>query len=207
MVQPVCNRSAAGAAPDWHDTFLAMLPKITAYARVAFRSLLEEARDEALQDAIANALAAYVRLVQLNKIEYAYPTVLARYAIGHVWDGRTVGASQSSRDVLSPHARRKKRFAVGRLGHFDDECQWREAVVEDRRTPVPDQVAFRIDFPTWLTILSGRDRQIAENLAIGQSTGEVAQQFGLSSARISQKRQELHASWQIFHGETVAATS
>ena len=25
-----------------------------------------------------------------------------------------------------------------------------EAIVEDRRTPVPDQVAFRIDFPAWL---------------------------------------------------------
>ena len=36
-----------------------------------------------------------------------------------------------------------------------------EAIVEDPRTPVPDQVAFRIDFPKWLDGMPRRNRKIA----------------------------------------------
>jgi FixJ family two-component response regulator len=79
-------------------------------------------------------------------------------------------------------------------------------VIEDHRTPVPDQAAFRIDFPTWLGLLSNRDRRIAEELAMGQATSQVAQELGITSARISQKRQELRASWQVFQGETVGVS-
>jgi len=66
---------------------------------------------------------------------------------------------------------------------------------------VPDQAAFRVDFPAWLARLSRRDLRIAERLAAGRSTSEVARQVGLSAARISQKRHELHASWQAFQGD------
>jgi DNA-binding NarL/FixJ family response regulator len=71
----------------------------------------------------------------------------------------------------------------------------------DRRTPIPDQVAFRIDFPAWLKTLSRREREIAKALAKGHRTLDVARRFGLSMARISQLRREFFDSWQRFHGE------
>jgi len=49
-----------------------------------------------------------------------------------------------------------------------------ECLIDARRTPVPDQAAFRIDFPRWLTQQSVWNRKIAERLALGLTTGEVA---------------------------------
>jgi hypothetical protein len=147
---------------------------------------------------------AFVRLVELGKAEVAYPTVLARYAVAQIHDGRRVGNRLNVRDVLSPYAQRQKAIHVERLDRFDkDDGQWIEAVVEDLHTPVPDQVAFRCDFPAWLKSLTRRNRRIAEALSLGHTTGDVAKRFGVSPGRISQLRREMHDSWHEFHGERV----
>jgi DNA-binding NarL/FixJ family response regulator len=112
------------------------------------------------------------------------------------------------RDVLSPYAQRKKRFHVESLERFRKESEeWLEAVVEDTRTPVPDQVAFRIDFPVWLQSQTKRNRRIAEALALGHTTGEVARQFKVSAGRVSQLRRQFCQSWQGFHGELAPAAA
>jgi hypothetical protein len=82
-----------------------------------------------------------------------------------------------------------------------DTGEWREAIIEDRRTPVSEQVAFRCDFPAWLGQLSCRNRRIAESLAVGYGTSEVAKRFNVTSARVSELRRELHKSWSSFQGE------
>ena len=190
------------ALPAWHKRFLAMLPAIVTHARFAFRYLSGEARQDAVQEAIANALVAFVRLVRRGKIELAYPTVLARYAVAQFQDGRRVGNRLNVKDVLSTYAQKQKGIVVERLDKFDKEDeQWLEAVVEDHHTPVPDQVAFRCDFPAWLARLSRRNRRIAQALSGGHNTGDVAKRFNLSPGRISQLRRELYQSWQAFHGE------
>ena len=195
------------AAPAWHARFLAMLPAIEAHARIAFRGLAPEAREDAVQEAIANAMVAFVRLVQLQKVDVAYPTVLARYAVAQIQDGRRVCNRLNIGDGLSPYAQKQKGIYVERLDRFDrDDDQWIEAVVEDSRTPVPDQVAFRCDFPAWLDRLPRRNRRIAEALSLGHTTGDVAKRFRVSPGRISQLRREMHKSWYEFHGESVAAT-
>ena len=131
-----------------------------------------------------------------------YPTVLARYGIRQVNEGRRVGSKLNVKDVSSEYCRQKKGFVLQRLDRFHKyEGAWLEAVVEDRRTPVPDQVWFRIDFPRWLSRLSGRDRRMAEALAVGSRPGEVAKELGVCPAQISRKRREFHDSWQAFHGE------
>jgi hypothetical protein len=123
-------------APDWRPAFLAMLPVIETHARCTFRRLDPEAREEAVQEVIANACCAFARLAQLGKIALAYPTVLARYGVAQVKDGRKVGGHLNVRDVSSAYAQRRKGFIVERLDHFDeDENQWCELLVEDRRAP------------------------------------------------------------------------
>jgi hypothetical protein len=200
------NRSHK-SAPAWHAVFLAMLPAIVTHARIAFRHLNPEARAEAVQEVVCNALKAFARLVQLKKTDLAYPTVLARYAVAQFRDGRRVGSHLNVREVLSAYAQKHKGFTVERLDHFDEEeNQWCEAVVQDTKTAsVSDIVAFRVDFADWLASLSRRDRRIAESLAIGNRTGDVAKRFRLCAGRISQLRRELAESWRAFVGESPEA--
>jgi DNA-binding NarL/FixJ family response regulator len=149
---------------------------------------------------------AYARLVQQGRSERAFPTILARFAIAQVRDGRKVGTSINSRDVMSRRAQQRQKFMVERIDRFEHGgAQWAEAIVADSRTPIADQVWFRIDFPEWLRRLSRRDRRVALVLAEGHRTSDVAKRFRLSPGRISQLRHQLHDAWQTFHGEAVLA--
>jgi len=178
------------------------MPVIQIHARYAFRHLDPEAREESVQEVTANALTAFVRLVELGKVELAYPSALARFGVAQTREGRRVGGRLNSCDVLSEYAQKKRGFKVERLDRLDNETdEWIQAVVEDVHTPVPDQASFRIDFPDWLATLSSRNRRLAKALAAGHSTSEVAKQFDISSGRVSQLRNELADSWRRFHGE------
>jgi len=117
--------------------------------------------------------------------------------------GRKVGNRLNVREVLSKYAQRSKGFVVERLDHFDDEENaWKQAVIQDTRTaPVPDIVSFRVDFSDWLRRLPRRDRRIAESLALGNRTRDVAKRFDVSAGRISQLRRELSRSWRAFVGD------
>jgi hypothetical protein len=198
-------RIASPSVHAWHGTFLAMLPAIRTHARIAFRYLDAEAREEAVQDVVCNACVATARLAELGKLDLAYPSVLARYGVAQVNDGRKVGGRLNCKDVLAPYCQRKKNLAVERLDRFDkDTGEWVEAIVEDSRTPVPEQAAFRCDFPAWLATLPRRDRRIAEFLALGNRTSEAARRFRVSQGRISQLRRELAESWRQFEDEEAA---
>ena len=202
MIAPSKPAECAQADTAWHAGFLAMLPKIRQQASLAFRGLPEVTREDLIEEVVVNALVAYRRLYELGKVELAYPTVLAMYGIRQVNEGRRVGSKLNVKDVSSDYCRQKKGLVLERLDRFHKyEGVWLEAVVEDRRTPVPDQVWFRIDFPRWLSGLSARDRRMAEALAAGSRPGEVAEELGVCPARITQKRREFYDSWRAFHGE------
>ena len=182
----------------WHAGFLAMLPTIRRYLRVAFRDLNPEARDEAVQEGICNAMTAYLRLHERGEIEKAYASPLAVYAARQVRDGRKVGGKLNIKDVSSAYCRRLKHVTLERLDKWDrDEQEWLEIVVEDRKATPADVVRVRLDFAAWLKTLSRRDRKVALDLARGNRTGDVARQYDLSDGRISQLRKELHLSWQL----------
>ena len=182
--------------PDWRPAFLAMLPVIETHARCTFRRLDPEAREEAVQEVIANACCAFARLAQRGKIALAYPTVLARYGVAQVKDGRKVGGHLNVRDVSSAYAQRRKGIVVERLDHFDDEENaWQEIVMEDKHTGPAEIAATRLDFAAWLRILPGRLRRIAQTLATGETTTATAKRFNVSPGRISQLRKELFRVW------------
>jgi hypothetical protein len=184
------------------DRFLELLPTIRRVARIAFRGWGAEAREDAVAEIIANSFAAFARLVARGKVDVAFGTALARYAIRQFHGGRRVGNRFTVRDVMSPAAQRRRGFAVERLDHVDpDTGEWIEAVVDDASTPVADQAAFRCDFPTWLRQQNCRNRRITEALALGHTTADVARRFRVSAARVSQLRRELYDSWNQFHGE------
>src|SRR3990172_4553250 len=111
-----------------------MLPVIRNYADHAFRHLDPEGRADAVHEVVANVVVAFARLVELGKSHLAYPTVLARYGVAQLREGRRVGNRLRISEVLSEYAQRKKGFAVDRLDRFDKESgQWIEVVGGDSR--------------------------------------------------------------------------
>ena len=186
----------------WQERFTAMLPLIASCLAAAFRKLPAEMRAEAIEEGIANCCVAYFGLVERGKENLAFGSVLAKFAIRQVFAGRRVGGSLNSADISSTYAQRKQQFEVNRLDRYDPvESCWKEVLLEDRSTPILDQVSFRVDFPSWLDTLPPRDRKIAEALAAGSSTTEVAERFGLTLGRVSQLRRKFEKSWLEFHGE------
>jgi hypothetical protein len=179
-----------------------MMPTIRTRARIAFRYLDPEARQEAVQEVVCNALKAFVRLVELKKMDLAYPTVLAKLGVAQVKDHRKVGGRLNVHDVMSAYCQAKKGVVVERLDHFDEEeNQWCEIVVEDRNAGPAEVAATRMDFAAWLKSLPKRLRLIAKFLATGETTTAAAKKFGVCQGRISQIRMELKRAWQAFQGE------
>ena len=182
------------------DSFLDLLPVIRRHAQKAFRSQHCERRHDLVQEVIAASFVAFSRLLERGLSHLAFPSALARFGIRRTCVGRRVGTPTNQNDVMSPAARRFWGLTVQQSAPLDTIGGWHESVVEDTQTPVPDQAAFRIDFPDWLSRLDDRDRRIAETLSSGETTSDVAKKFQLSAARISQLRGAFRNSWMTYQG-------
>ena len=66
---------------------------------------------------------------------------------------------------------------------------------------MPDQAAFRVDFPAWLSTRTERDRRIIDDMMMNERTDALADWFGLSPARVSQLRREYCDDWRRFTGD------
>jgi hypothetical protein len=183
-----------------NDLFVQFIPAIKRHARVAFRNLRPQERAEAVSEVVANAFVAFRRLAERGKLDVAYPSPLARFAVAQVRSGRRVGRKLDSHDVFSFVVQRQLEFTVESLALGDSDV-WCEALVDNTVTPVADAAAFRLDFPAWLGKLARRERELIKFLSLGHSPHETAQRFGISQARISQLRRALRSSWQEFQGE------
>ena len=161
-----------------YDDFVLIIPVIREHARISFLKLGPEEREEMIEECVASAFKTYVRLIELKKADLVYPSVLATFAVRQVRDGRKVGGSLNTNDVLSRYAQKRKPITIERLDRFDaDEDQWVEAVVEDDDTPVPDQAAFRIDFPAWLKKYQQPKRRIVEASGVRLHHGRSSNAF------------------------------
>jgi hypothetical protein len=194
-------------SPRWNDKFLQLLPAIHEQAEFAFRGVSVEAREELVQEVIAGAYGLFASLCRRGKADLSYPTPLAKFAIRHVRAGRRMGSRCNSRDITSPRACEAKGIVIERIDRFNRRrSEWREVLVADR-TAGPAEIAMtRLDFASWLSTLSNRDRQLAEKLALGETTGCVARMFRISAARVSQLRGELCENWRQFVGELTDAS-
>ena len=199
------NRNSDDSAES-NDQFLEMVPGIKHYAHSAFRHLSPEDREEAVCEVVAIAFQAFRRLIEREREDLAFATPLARFAIAKVRMGRHSSGGSSPRDVLSAQSQRRHGFRVTSLDSTGSGS-WAEALADDLSTPVPDQAAFRLDFPAWLGRLDRRKRDLVEFLAVGNSAVEAAQRFQLTQARVSQLRAGLRVSWHAFHGEAILPTA
>lgn len=193
-------------AQTLQDRFLTLLPHICTQAHVAFRKEKPERREELIAEVQANCWAAFVRLMDRGMDDAIYPTPLAQYAIRQARSGRKVGGSLNINDVSSGYAQKAKGIVVESLDRYNQRKQeWKEILVEDRHAGPAETAASRIDFGDWLRSLPKRTRQIAETLALGETTKKAAKKHHVSAGRISQMRRELMGNWEAFQGELVPA--
>jgi hypothetical protein len=184
----------------WQQSFVAMLPEIEQKLRLAFCRLDPEAREDAMEEGVVHSLLAYVRLVEQGRAEVATPSSLAWYSSRHVRRGRPAGGRMNGKEPLSRYGQISNNIEVER-----QSGNWINLMVQDKRAPVVDQVAAKMDVGAWFATLTKRMKEIAKDLAFGCSTSEVAEKHGVSAGRISQLRRVLEESWTAFQQEAVAA--
>jgi hypothetical protein len=194
------SATADAPAADVHAAFLAHLPRIDAHAAFAVRYVpCPHERADRRAEVIALAWRTFVALTRRGEDPAGFISTLALRSSQAVRAGRRLTRAESARDVLSPVARRRHGFLVAGLGVTSRlDPRLAEALADDTRTPVPDQAAFRADYPRWRARFGRRDRQVLDALAAGGRTGEVARRFGLSAGRVSQLRRAFAANWDDF---------
>jgi hypothetical protein len=179
--------SAAIQMANWQAGFMKILPAVQTHAKIQFRRLPAERREDAIQEAIASACVSVHILAAKGRLHLARPSTIANYAVNHVRSGRHVGGHQdAARDAISPVACRRHGIQIFSL---PSEHGLRNHFIADRRTDIPELAAFRIDFGDWLSTFSRRDRRI---IALGNGAGNsaVARSFGISEGRVSQLRRQ-----------------
>lgn len=190
----------------WQDEFMnTIVPAIRIVAGVRFRSLSPGDREEALAEAIASGMISFQRLVERGLDPCRFAGRVAQIAVLRVLTGRLVGSPDNSKDVLSRLARTRRGFKVMALDQGVNESgePWSDLISEDGKATPADVAAARIDIGEWFGRMPHRRRQIAESLAAGYRTEEVAEQFKLSRARVSQLRREFENSWHEFQRDSV----
>jgi hypothetical protein len=184
-----------------HRHFLSLLPRIELHGQIYFRDLKCRFKQEDLiAELVALCWAWYLRLARRGKDVSEFFVTFCRLAGRAVRSGRRVAGQEWTKEVLSARAQQRGGFTVEKLLDFSTLSgnPLTEALIDNTQTPPDEAAAFRIDFPTWLTSRSERDRRIIEDLAMGERTLDVSNKYGLSPGRVSQKRREFHQDWDRF---------
>jgi hypothetical protein len=184
-----------------HIRFLRILPRIQLHGRIYFRHVrCRHKKEDAIQEMVALSWKWFLRLAQRGKDGTRFPSALATYAAKAVRCGRRLHRQENERDVLSPLTQQRRGFTLAKLPDhatlYSNPLD--EALHDNTVSPVSDQVAFRLDFPAWLGSLGQRNRQVAEDLMMGERTLDVAHKYGLCAARVSQLRREFQQDWKRF---------
>ena len=186
-----------------HQAFLAVLPRVLAVVRFHLHRIrCPHWREEATCEAVALCWVWFVRLARRGRQPHTFATRLAGYAARAARSGRRACGSEPVADVCSPTCSKRKGVRLTSLSAPDPagDCL-AEAVHDNTRTPVPDQVQFRLDFPAWVGSLAAAKRRVLDRLLAGERTADVAAAAGVSAARVSQVRAELRADYARFCGD------
>ena len=202
MIAPARRVRRKKSPPAWHAAFLAMLPSIREQANYAFRRMRPEAKEDAVEEVVCATCATFARLVAQGKAHVASPSALTRFAVRQYRSGRRLGCKLNVKDVSSDHCRLQKHITLDRLDRRDRETgEWEEVLIEDHRAGPAATAAARIDVQEWFRRMRSRDRRIAQALAVGERTLDVAKRFRISQGRVSQKRLQFYRNWKEFQGE------
>jgi hypothetical protein len=216
MNRPV-QRLAAAPVEVLHVRFLLLLPRIVTHAQVFFRGVkCPVQKEDKVQECVALGWRWFLRLSEQGKDVFDFPMAFAALLARAVRCGRKLCGQERARDVLSFVAQARHGFRVELLPistrsphehlYADPHGQALLDALEERlrdntQTPVPEQAAFRIDFPLWRGTRSERDRRVIDALMAGGRTKDVSRRFGLSPGRVSQLRRDFLEDWRRFIDE------
>jgi hypothetical protein len=200
------------ATDHLQSRFLALLPRIEHSARFYFRARTCAAgKADSVAETVAMCWHWFCRLAQRGKDASRFVYSLVNLAARTVKAGRRLCALGRGNDVLSFHIQQRHGFKVESLftkdgaqhepveksvGNNQDPVSLEERLCDNTQTPVPDQAAFRIDWPRFLESLCDRDQRLAAYLSLGNSARKAASAFGLSEGRIAQLRQKWRREWR-----------
>jgi hypothetical protein len=177
--------------------FLELLPRIQLHGRIYFRDVkCHDKRADRIAEMVALAWKWYVRLSSRGKDASDFLVTFCRFAGNAAKSGRKLCGQEKAKDVLSSLAQQRHNFSVEKLPELGSPLA--EALQDNSVTPPPDAAAFRIDFPSWLTTWSDRDRRIIQDMAMGERTLDLSRKYGVCPARISQKRDQYQEDWDKF---------
>lgn len=193
---------AASCSCPLHAAFVThILPRVVLHARIFFRGeRCPGKKEDRIAETAAIAWKWYRRLVQRGKDPAQFPARFASLATLAVKNGRKVSRMERAKDVMNSRAQSRHGFTVSSMPMASTLTAnpFAEALIDNTQTDVPEQVAFRLDFPAWLHTRTRRDRRIIEGMGKGERTSDLADRFGLSEARVSQMRCEFKEDWQRF---------
>lgn len=201
------NQSTPLSLSELQTRFLAILPVVERHARIYFRNLAcSHRRADAVAETTALCWRWFARLAVRGKDASAFPATLAAFVARQVRCGRRLAGQESGKDALSPSAQIRRGFLNQGLPANETgvDHSLADALRDNARSPVPAQVAFRLDFPRWRRLQSGRCRRLIDFLMAGERTSEAARRFGLSEGRVSQLRRAFHEDWQRFCDDEAA---
>ena len=157
--------------------FEAILPRIVRHARVQFHHIrCYHTREDKIQE-VRGYCWKWIRLLHKAKKKWwTFVSRLADYACKAVKSGRKI-AGMTVRDVMSEINQARRGYCLCKLPDFSTESTnpLVEALTDNTQTPVDDAVAFRIDFPAWMSTHSDRDRALLTDMAMNHRTKDLAQ--------------------------------
>lgn len=186
---------------ECQKAFETALPRIVKHCQVQFRNVkCHSAREELIAEASGLAWKWFARLHEKGRDPTRFISAIATFAVKAARSGRRVAGMDRSKDVMSPRAQQRKGFCVSKLPDFSTLSgnPIEDALHDNTKTPVDDQVAFRFDFPAWLATFDEFHRTILSLMMDGERTTDIAAKVGKSMGRISQLRQEFSFSWEVF---------
>jgi hypothetical protein len=142
--------------------------------------------DDRIAEVLGLSWVAYQRGYEKGRNPHELISTIAGFAIKKSRVGRQITSQEATKDALSPSAHRKHGF---KPEYLTDLMRGRT------EASVSDQVADRLDYRSWRDRLSEKKRKIVDDLALGDTTNELAAKHGLSAGRISQIRKEPHDDW------------
>jgi hypothetical protein len=196
--------SSTRCLPHLQSRFLTILPRIKNHARIYFRhQRCGFKKADCISETIALAWKWLVRLAEKGKDATKFPSALATLAARAVRSGRRVYGQNKSNDAMNEHAQQRHSFTVDKLPDFStlSSNPYQEALIDNTVSPVPDQVALRMDWPAWLKTRTHKDRDLIADMARRERTKDLSEKFKLSQGRISQLRSQYHEDWERYCAE------
>jgi hypothetical protein len=179
--------------------------RIEKHARIyhSHRVADADANEEMTAETTALAWKYWLRAVESGKDPNGFVSRIADFCARQVNMGRRLAGQESARSIHNPVTQRKRGIVITNdtPPERDDGGSIIENLRDNTTTPTADAAAFRIDFPNWLERIGKRKAGIAEDMAKGDGTADIAMKHKLSSGRISQLRLELKQDYDDFHAE------